>query len=253
MSNKLQDRVNQFMIKEVTSEMIEVMTEAGFQPDPKDRTETVSAENLHKVVIPTTMNKLQASHNLLKQFKEEETLRDYNRKYEHFFLNDFMLAMNTMIKKYFGMLHVSPMNTEGKRAANDYIQIPVRYNELGELISENGYVGSIKAPCWEDAILDIYPNYIIVRAKLKFEGQVNGFLSEVEDYIKYNSVVTNSSVTIEANRNGSLSVKPINPKMNKTIVLDSEVERVVNNLIIPSLADRSKTSLLFTGDFGTFK
>ena len=253
MSNKLQDRVNQFMIKEVTSEMIEVMTEAGFQPDPKDGTETVSAENLHKVVIPTTMNKLQASHNLLKQFKEEETLRDYNRKYEHFFLNDFMLAMNTMIKKYFGMLHVSPMNTEGKRAANDYIQIPVRYNELGELISENGYVGSIKAPCWEDAILDIYPNYIIVRAKLKFEGQVNGFLSEVEDYIKYNSVVTDSSVTIEANRNGSLSVKPINPKMNKTIVLDSEVERVVNNLIIPSLADRSKTSLLFTGDFGTFK
>jgi hypothetical protein len=253
MSNKtLQDRVNKFMIDEVKDEQIHLMDKNNFSPDRKDGTETISMENLHKVVIPTSMNKLQASYNLLKQFEEEETTRVYKRHYKHFFMNDFMVAMNAMIKKYFGMIHVSRRDTSGDAAVNDYIQIPICYGADGELQTQQGYVGSVLAPCWEDAILDIYPNGTInVKVKLKYEKEVNSFLEEVEKYIIQNSVVKSCAVTISEVRGGLLA-NPINPKENKKIVLSNEVERIIGNLIIPSLADKTKTSLLFTGDFGTF-
>jgi transitional endoplasmic reticulum ATPase len=254
MSNKtLQDRVNKFMIDEVKDEQIYLMDKNNFSPDRKDGTETISMENLHKVVIPTSMNKLQASYNLLKQFEEEETTRVYKRHYKHFFMNDFMVAMNAMIKKYFGMIHVSRRDTSGDAAVNDYIQIPICYGADGELQTQQGYVGSVLAPCWEDAILDIYPNGTInVKVKLKYEKEVNSFLEEVEKYIIQNSVVKSCAVTISEVRGGLLA-NPINPKENKKIVLSNEVERIIGNLIIPSLADKTKTSLLFTGDFGTGK
>lgn len=249
----LQDKVNQYMIREVRNEQVDVMDAIEFKPEKSDGTPVESVENIHKVMIPSSMNKLQASYNLLKQFEEEETLRTYNRKYTHFFMNDFMVAMNAMIKKYFGMIHVSKRDTDGDPAPNDYIQIPVRYSESGELITEQGYVGSVKAPCWEDAIVDIHPQgFIAVKAKLKYEAQVNKFLEEVNEYIVKNSVVRGTSVTITEMR-GGLMANPINPKKNNMIVLDEEVERIVSNLIIPSLADKSKTSLLLTGDFGTGK
>jgi transitional endoplasmic reticulum ATPase len=249
----LQDKVNQYMIREVKAELKDVMAENNFTPEKTDGTPVESMENLHKVMIPKTMNKLQASHNLLKQFEEEETLRKYNRNYDFFFMNDFMVAMNAMIKKYFGMIHVSKRDTDGDPAPNDYIQVPIRYSEAGELVTEQGYIGSVKAPCWEDAIVDIHPQgYIAVKAKLKYEAEVNRFLQEVNDYIVANSVVKGSSVTIQQVRGGMLA-NPINPKKNNMIILDEEVERIVSNLIIPSLADKSKTSLLLTGDFGTGK
>lgn len=248
----LQDQVNQFMLREVKEDYSEVASEHQFKANPTDGTPTVTQDNLHKVVIPQTMNKLQGAHNLIKQFEEEETSRVYNRSYQHFFINDFMIAMNAMVKKYFGMLHISRVNTDGKRADNDYIQIPVCYDDGGNLLTDQGYIGSIKAPCWEDAILDITPGSVSVRAKLKYEAHVNTFLEDVQKYILKNSVVRGCAVTVKAVRGGLMS-EPINPKENKTIVLNNETERVINNLIIPSLGDFSKTSILMTGDFGTGK
>jgi len=251
--SSLQDRVNQVMLKETKQDYNSVSKEHGFVANKSDGTPTVHQENMMKVVLPEGMNKLQGAHNLIKQFEEEETFRVYNRNYTNFFANDFMIAMQVMIKKYFGMLHVSQRDTGGNPASNDYIQIPTNYDENGNLVSVQGYVGSIKAPCWEDAVIDIAPCSIAVRAKLKFEGPVNRFLEDVQDYILRNSVVKGTAVKIKKIRGGALMSEPINPKQNKTIVLNSETERVVNNLIIPSLADYSKTSILMTGDFGTGK
>jgi hypothetical protein len=204
------------------------------------------------IVVPEEMNKLQASYTLIKQFEEEEVLRKYNRMYPHYFVNDFLSAIGVLIPKFFGMLHISPANTEGKKASNDYIQFPVRF-EKDKLITEKGYVGSILAPVWENAIIDIHAQgALTVKAKMKFEKQVNLFLEEVADYLKKYSIVRGTAVKVNVLPFG-LMTEPINPKENKKIVLGEQTERLVSTLIIPSLAERSKTSLLFTGDFGTGK
>lgn len=253
-SASLQERANQFMIKEAKAELAEVVTA---NPDIKiqegQQMPVMVSPDTRKVVLPLGLNKLQAAFNLIKQFQEEETLRTYNRAYSNFFINDFLTAMQVMIPKYFGMLHVSQWDTNGKPAAQDYIQFPIGYLANGRIKTEKGYVGSIKAPVWEDAIIDIVPpGRLMVRAKMKFEADVNDFLEQVELTIRKESIVRGNSVSIEVVR-GGLIANPIQAKENKKIILSEDVKRMITNLIIPSMKDKSKTSLLFTGDFGTGK
>lgn len=250
----LQERANQFMIKEAKSELKDAVSA---YPDMKleegQQMPVVHSGDTRMVILPQGLNKLQAAFNLIKQFQEEETPRTYNRTYENFFINDFLTAMQVMIPKFFGMLHVSQWDTNGRPAAQDYIQFPIGFKSDGTPKTEKGYIGSIKAPAWEDAIIDILPpGRLAVRAKMKFEADVNRFLEEVEQAIRQNSIVKSNSVSLEVVKGGLLA-KPIRTRENKKIVLSEDVRRMINNLIIPSMKDKSKTSLLFTGDFGTGK
>lgn len=206
----------------------------------------------HAIILPAEMNKLQGAFNLIKQFQEEETTRVYNRSYTNFFINDFIITMQILIPKYFGMLHVSRVNTGGSPAATDYIQIPVGFDAAGNTRTEKGYIGSVTAPCWEGAIMDIGIGNLAIKSKMKFEKEVNAFLEEVERSIRVGSIVKGESVSISQTRSG-LMTTPIKAKTNTKIVLAEDVDRIINNLIIPSMRDKSKTSLLFTGDFGTGK
>jgi len=253
-SASLQERANQFMIKEAKVELKEAVSS---YPDLKieegQRMDVMHSPETRKVILPLGLNKLQAAFNLIKQFQEEETPRTYNRTYENFFINDFLTAMQIMVPKFFGMLHVSNYDTNGRPASQDYIQFPSGFDDHGRVITQKGYIGSIKAPVWEDAIIDILPpGRLAIRAKMKFEADINSFLEEVERVIKKESIVRGTSVSIEVVK-GGLMAKPILPRENKKIVLSEDVRRMINNLIIPSMKERSKTSLLFTGDFGTGK
>lgn len=248
----LQEKMTGFMVKEVKADLNEQIAVAQVKIDDKLMVPTEHSADTLKIIVPDTMNKLQAAHGLVKQFEEEETYRNYNRSYPNFFVNDFMIAMQVLIPKYFGMLHVSRIDTNGKPAMQDYIQVPVGFNENGTLKTAKGYVGSIIAPCWMDAILDIFPGTIRVRAKMKFEVHINRFLAEVEEAIKANSVVRAHSVEVAPAHNG-LVATPILVKENKKIVLSDDVKRIIDNLVIPGMKERRKVSLLFTGDYGTGK
>lgn len=224
----------------------------NFTPDKGQASVVEKSNKTLTIIVPSEMNKLQAAYNLMKQFEEEETLRTYNMSYANFFLNDFMVTMGALIPKYFGMLHVSKINTGGGPAHQDYLQVPIGYNADGSVKNEKGYVGSILAPVWENAILDIFPGGIAVRAKMKFEEEVLNFLADIETSIKTNSIVKGNCVSVAQHPRGLLA-SPIMVKENPHIVLSEDVNRLVNNLVIPSLKEKSKTSLLFTGDFGTGK
>lgn len=249
----LMDRATQWIIKE-TKEGIS--QQATMHPEMKINNDQVFVHQTDKaktVIIPVEMNKLQGSYSLLKQFEEEEVARVYTRTYSHYFVNDFLTALGVMIPKYFGMLHISQRDTNGDPAINDYVQFPIKFDSNGTLLTEKGYIGSLQAPVWESAIVDIIPSGTIrVRSKMKFEKHVDLFLADIEGYLKKYSVVRGTSVKVRETNHG-LMTEPINPKTNKTIVLSEGTERLISNLIIPSLRDRSKTALLFTGDFGTGK
>lgn len=247
----LQDKINKFQIKVISEDLGEAINSSGVEINKQLNVKVVRQPKIHKVVIPEEMNKLQAAYNLLRQFEEEETFRNYNRSYQHLFLNDFLIATQELIHKYFGGLHVSKIDTQGKKADPDYIQIPLEFVK-DELVSEKGFIGSIKCPCWEECIMDIGPGTVVIRSKLRFEEGVNQFLSEIEEYVKRASVVTGKPFTIKKLRIG-LMAEPINPKINRKVILDENTERIVSNLLIPALQDKAKTSILFTGDYGTGK
>jgi len=249
---EVQDTVNNTLAEHGKVMVIKAAKDHGIELVPGMAQLVEQSEKTHSIILPSEMNKLQGAFNLLKQYQEEETTRIYNRAYAHFFLNDFIITMQKLIPKYFGMLHVSRVDTQGQKASTDYIQIPVGYDAAGNTRTEKGYIGSITAPCWEGAIIDISPASLAIKAKMKFEKQVNAFLEEVETTIKSSSIVKGESVSVAVTRNG-LIASPIKAKLNSKIVLSPDVDRIVNNLVIPSLRDKVKRSILFTGDFGTGK
>jgi SpoVK/Ycf46/Vps4 family AAA+-type ATPase len=249
----LTEKVSNFATREVKADLNELVKAHKFELNDKDIVDTEHSPETRCIIVPETMNKLQAAHNLIKQFEEEETYRTFDRAYPNFFLNDFIVVIQKLIPKYFGMLHVSPIATNGYPAAKRYIQIPVGFDdETGKVKNEQGYIGSIIAPVWQDAILDIFPGKIIVKAKMKFEEDVNAFLADVEDSIRRHSIVKGNSVSITITGDGIIA-QPIQAKENKKIVLEENVHRIINNLVIPSLKEKGKASLLFTGDYGTGK
>lgn len=252
MSDQLQNAVNSYMITVGNNNIKDTAKKHEIKLiDGQAMAVSKSKETL-RVVLPEKMNKLQAAFNLLHQFSEEETARTYNREYKNFFINDFMVTIGALIPRYFGMLHVSPVDTAGFPAGKNYIQFPIGYGEDGSTKTASGYIGSIYAPVWENAILDIFPGMIKVKAKLKFEEEVEEFLADVEYSLEANSIIKRSAVEIVLHPMG-LMANPIKAKKNDKIVLREDTKRVVDNLLIPSLRDKSKTSILFTGDFGTGK
>lgn len=251
--NGLIDRANQIMLEEVKEEISKEAKKHQIKLDDKNIIPSEEYSHTRKILIPKEMNKLQAAHNLAKQFQEEEILRNFNRVYENVFINDFLIAIEKLVIKYFGMLHVSRYNTAGNPVGENYIQFQVGFDSKGEVKTEKGYIGSVKCPVWEDAIMDIkLPSTLIVRAKAKFEKSVNEFLAEVEHTMREASVVRGTSVSIQET-NGGLMTTPQLVIENNKIVLSDKVERIINNLIIPGLRNKGKVSLLFTGDFGTGK
>lgn len=250
--SEIQERAAKFMANIVEEKVQNLAKENGIEINKSDNTPTVFEESVKAVTLPKEMNKIQGAANLVKQFMEEETLRNYSRRYENYFINDFLSAVSALIPKYFGLLHVSSRSTSGGAGINEYMQFPVKY--VGDqLVTEKGYYGSVKCPVWEDAIMDVMPDgSITVRAKMKFEMQVNQFLEDLDVFVKQFSIVRGQAIRVTKLRFG-LMAHPINPKINKDIILAEGTERIIANLVIPSLEERGKTSLLFTGDFGTGK
>lgn len=250
--DQLQDAATQFMIKAGKAAVVDTASTHGIELKNGQVSPVIADPQGLTIIIPKSMNKLQGAFNLLQQFAEEETNRTYNRQYPNFFINDFMTTMGVLIPKYFGMLHVSSVDTNGRPAGKNYIQFPIGYNADGTTETRSGYVGSIKAPVWENAILDIYPNSIAVKAKLKFQTEVEGFLNDIERSLKAESIVNGAAVEVQQ-AHGGLMANPIKAKENGRIVLRENTARLIDNLVIPSLRDASKTSLLFTGDYGNGK
>lgn len=248
----VQEMVNGFLIETAKVEAGRAAKEGKIEVKPEMVSPVQYSPDGLTIILPEGMNCIQGAFNLIKRFAEEETYRNYNRNYKNFLINDFMATMGVLIPRYFGMLHVSRVDTAGQPAGQDYIQLPIGFDANGNLKTEKGYIGSIYAPVWENAVLDIYPGIIKVRAKMKYERQVNSFLADVENSIKANSVVQGNAVKVESTQRGLLA-EPIKVKENKWIVLADDTRRVIDNLIIPGLKESRKQSLLFTGDFGTGK
>lgn len=248
---ELQEEMTGVKIKVLKRDLSTAIAATGVTISPKLGYDVVKVEDLHHVAIPKTMDKLDAAFNLLKQFEEEETYRNYNRNYTNFFLNDFLVAMEELIEENFGMLHVSKRNTAGQPASPDYIQVPIGFKGKN-LVTKKGYIGSIICPVWDNCIMDINPNQLIIKSKLKHEVAVNKFLESVEQHIKTKSIVKGKAVKLQPIRGGFMA-EPINPVINERIVLKPDTERLVNNIIIPTLKKAKKSSMLFIGDFGTGK
>lgn len=215
----------------------------------------IEAWNKNKIQVPSSMNKLQGAMNLIREYRNEETIKDFNRNYPNRFFNDFVSTVNKIAKAEFGSIIMSPYCTAGLPADNIDLLLPLKY-EGNNLINETAFFGSLVVSAWDNAILDINPTSISIQAKVKYTPEINAFLAKVERELTKQSIVQGQAVEISIRAiKGTIvaETKPVRVKINPGIFLEETVERIVGNLIIPSLNEGKKKAILFTGDFGTGK
>lgn len=240
------------MVKTTKAKLTDLVSTTDVKLDPALKLEAKVIDGVYHVVIPQEMDLLQASFSLLQRFEEEEKYQTFNLQFKNVFLNDVILTMKKVIPDFFGKIINSSRDTQGDRVTPANISFIVDYKENGEPIHDSGFLGSVVGSIWEDAIIDINPGGLSVLAKKKYERQIEKFFDAVKDYMKKNSVVKGHAVTVRQVRQG-LIADPVYVKTNTRIVLNEDTRRIVNNLVIPSLGEKQKKTLLFTGDFGTGK
>lgn len=251
--NSINDAVNDFKLGMVKEELNETAKKHKVELKAGPAAEVKREPEVRKIIIPEGMDLLQGAADLITRYTEEETYQNYSRAYPNLFLNDYLIAIDEMVKKYFGAKIISNINTSGRPSAPNNIQFSVGIDDYGRVINREGFTGSLKPQCWPGSIADVGINHLIIRAKKKYEKQVNQFLQEVQDYTVKNSVIRGQAVRIEMHPVGVLNAIPIFTKTNNKVVLNDKTHRIVHNLIIPALGETQKKALLFTGDFGTFK
>lgn len=239
------------MIKE-TKNYMDALVDDPSTLKPELKVEVKFIDGIYHVAIPEEMSLIQGAYSLLQRFEEEEKTQAFTLDFKNIFLNDVVLTMKKILPEIFGKIINSPINTQGRAASPVSISFVVDYQADGTPIHDSGFLGSVIAPLWENAIIDITPTGLVVLSKKKYEHQINRFFEEVNGFLKSNSVVKGHAVTIQKVKQGLLA-NPVFIKTNAKIVLNDDTKRIVDNLVIPSLGEKQKKTLLFTGDFGTLK
>lgn len=205
------------------------------------------------VQLPQDMSYLQGADQLIAYHQFAEALTTVTQPFQGYFINDFLLTVTDILSKTVGKLIESQRDYEGDPCQNQYVQIPLRY-ENGKLVEEQAFLGSIKIQAWGDAIMTINMGFIGISVKNKYKKHAEMFLKFIGDRLRERKVMEGQALEIQIQKNGIMAI-PIQLKEAKNIVLDNRVESTLTNLIFPYIHKRNSRSqkAMFYGPFGTGK
>ena len=205
------------------------------------------------VLLPQDMNYLQGAQQLIDYHKFSESLTTVAQPFQGYFINDFLLTVTDILTKTVGKLIESQRDYEGDPCQNQYVQIPLRY-ENGKLVEEQAFLGSIKVQAWGDAIMTINIGFIGISVKNKYKKHAEMFLKFIGDRLRERKVMEGQALEIQIQKQGIMAI-PIQLKEAKNIVLANRVESTLTNLIFPYIHKRNSRSqkAMFYGPFGTGK
>lgn len=234
------------------SVLTRMMMEHGIvDPDAKEITTNTVAGDTETIIIPHNMSKLQASKELERQHKEEETIIDLVHQYEVWDGKDALVAVMKTIQKTFGWIHGQPIMSMFGPINPREIQIVVDIKD-GKEVHENCFVGDFCVTAWDNAkgSVGMGPGgtYVKFALKKKHKERAHKFFADVEQQLKTASIYKGKSIILD--ENGFAFVEN---KGSKDIILNDAEELVIKNLIIAPLAKDGKRCILFTGPYGTGK
>jgi hypothetical protein len=214
-------------------------------------TETVIGTT-EKIIIPATMTKLDASIELKKQWDEEENEIDLIHVFEKWDAKDATVAIMRTLRKVLGWVPGVPVYTFFGKQNPKEIEVVVDIQD-GKEIFETCFMGRFNVNQWDDAKCDVGHSqqgaYIKMTLKKKFSARAKKFFSDVQDELMTNSIFRGKSLMIDADD----TLKFVENKGSHDIILNTEEERVLTNLIINPLGKPGKRIYLFIGTYGTGK
>lgn len=214
----------------------------GLQVDSSDETAVI--------IIPSSMTKLQAARELELQDNEENTKQENTILFDGWQYQDVLIAIKRVSERMFGWLKAKP-----KTDAPVIVEITTNVVD-GKPVTEKGFLGEFLITAWEDATVTVSfngPNIRLwVEAKKKYDKKVTEFFSALKEHLLTDSIFKGKTVVVTKSRQG-VDFQIIENKPSDKIVLNTDTQLVVDQLVIPSLKEKGKSISLFTGQYGTGK
>lgn len=238
------------------------VAEMLFQMNSKKTTKTEVANTEYskeakKIIIPATMNKLQASEELQRQWEEEEQIVNVTREIEGWEYKDILVAIKKSTEEHFGW--VNGKTTYSFFGANRprFIQIVTNIVE-GNEITEECFLGKTEVAAWENATMTIdirSASHVMVNfeCKKKYKASAMEYFDLINSTLKTNSIYRGKSVVITESQYGGVEYEIFENRPSDKIFFNEGQQMVIDDFVMPDLLDKGKRCYLFTGDYGTGK
>lgn len=231
-------------------EIEELLDEENFA----GKVDSVFSEKM-RIEIPKTMNKLQASTELKRQWDEEETTVRIFQEFKNWYPFDALNAFTDVFKSHFGWINSVPTGLFRNIPPLDF-KIQVGPNEYKSV-----FFGNMEVSAWDNAEVSVGIDgkggfaTINVVVKKRFRKEVDDLLREVRSYLEKNSIFSGKTVVVNSPRDFNFPhFEIIDNIPNDKIILNEGANLVIENFILPEIVEkRNKRIYLFTGSYGNGK
>lgn len=218
---------------------------------------TVEASpEVKKIIIPVSMNKMEASQELERQWHDEETVIEVDRQFTDWNWKDVLVAVKKAAEEHFGWLQGKTKMTMFGPQRPSEIEVVVDIKN-GEKITETCFYGAISISAWEDAEVNVSPSAISTEVKKRYASEVKAFYDLIQKYLDTQSIYRGKSITVTQKKDPwgrvSLDFDIFELKVSNKIFLNKDIERIVQNFIMDDLGEEGKRCYLFSGGYGNGK
>lgn len=224
--------------------------------DKQNQSETEFSTELKKIMIPSTMNKLQASKELKRQWDDEENVINVDRGFENWNWKDVLVAVKKAAERHFGWVQGVTIQTFFGPKRPKEIEILTDIVD-GKKITETCFYGVFAASVWEDANVTVGAQYISAEVKKRYSHDVRQFFDLIQEILDKESIYRGKAITVTKQQDPwgevSLDFDIFQMKISDKIILNEDIETVVKNFIIDDLGDEGKRCYLFSGGYGNGK
>lgn len=208
------------------------------------------------IIIPASMNKMQASQELERQWHDEETLMNVDRSFGDWNWKDVLVAVKKAAEQHFGWIQgKTKMTFFGPERPRD-IEVVVDIKN-GKRLTETCFYGAFTASVWEEAEVNVGQGSISAEVKKRYASEVKEFYDLIQKFLDEDSIYRGKAITVTQQTNPwgevSLDFEVFELNVSDKIVLNDDVERIVQNFIIDDLGDEGKRCYLFSGGYGNAK
>lgn len=242
---------------QVGEKQAEVIVKAKLEEIEKaNHSETEFSTEVKRIIIPVSMNKIQASEELKRQWNDEENIIEVSRSFESWNWKDVLVAVKKAAERHFGWVQGKTVKSFWGNQRPQEIEVVVDIKD-GKKITEQCFYGMFEASVWEDAEVTVGAQSITAEVKKRYANDVRQFFDLVQNILDSESIYRGKSITVTRQTDPwgqvSLDFEVFELKVSKRIILNDDIETVVKNFIIDDLGDEGKRCYLFSGGYGNAK
>jgi hypothetical protein len=232
------------------------VSEAMEEAAKSNISETEFSDKTQKIIIPSSMNKKEASEELERQWEDEESIIDVRQSFDGYNWKDVLVAVKLVTEEHFGWISGKTVQSFfGSRRPMELEIVTDVVN--GNDVTETCFYGNISVSAWEDAELSVGGNSISCEVKKRYSKNVKEYYAKISNHLKNKSIYRGKSITVTKQvdpwGNASLHFDIFELKVSSKIVLNDDIKRIIDNFIVDDLGENGKRCYLFSGKYGNAK